>query len=217
MERLPDGTTTWKRSPGGLVTALEPLLRRRAVRGSAGRACPTPTTNRSSRTDLSLCPVRLSADDVAATTRASPTPRCGRCTTMSSSSRSTTASGGTPTSTVNRRFAEATVEAAAEGATVWMQDYQLQLVPEDAADAAARSDHRLLPAHPVPAGRAVHADAVADRDHRGPARRRPGRLPSARRRAELPDPGPPAGGREHLRARSVCGRASARSRSVSAP
>ena len=29
MERLPDGTTQWKRSPGGLVTALEPLLRRR--------------------------------------------------------------------------------------------------------------------------------------------------------------------------------------------
>src|ERR1700722_342178 len=29
MERLPDGSTTWKRSPGGLVTALEPLLRRR--------------------------------------------------------------------------------------------------------------------------------------------------------------------------------------------
>ncbi|HNF07462.1 MAG TPA: trehalose-6-phosphate synthase, partial [Mycobacterium sp.] len=28
MERRPDGTTTWKRSPGGLVTALEPLLRR---------------------------------------------------------------------------------------------------------------------------------------------------------------------------------------------
>ena len=30
LERLPDGTTTWKRSPGGLVTALEPLLRRRS-------------------------------------------------------------------------------------------------------------------------------------------------------------------------------------------
>ena len=29
MERLPDGSTTWKRSPGGLVTALEPLLRQR--------------------------------------------------------------------------------------------------------------------------------------------------------------------------------------------
>ena len=30
---------------------------------------------------------------------------------------------------VNRRFAEAAAEAAAEGATVWVQDYQLQLVP----------------------------------------------------------------------------------------
>ena len=29
MERLPDGSTNWKRSPGGLVTALEPILRRR--------------------------------------------------------------------------------------------------------------------------------------------------------------------------------------------
>ncbi|PRC57589.1 trehalose-6-phosphate synthase, partial [Mycobacterium sp. ITM-2017-0098] len=27
--RLPDGTTEFKQSPGGLVTALEPLLRRR--------------------------------------------------------------------------------------------------------------------------------------------------------------------------------------------
>src|SRR5581483_4255803 len=30
---------------------------------------------------------------------------------------------------VNRRFAEATSRAAARGATVWVQDYQLQLVP----------------------------------------------------------------------------------------
>jgi len=31
---------------------------------------------------------------------------------------------------VNRRFAEATSRAAARGATVWVQDYQLQLVPK---------------------------------------------------------------------------------------
>ena len=31
--------------------------------------------------------------------------------------------------TVNQRFAEAVAEVAAEGATVWVQDYQLQLVP----------------------------------------------------------------------------------------
>ena len=29
MERLSDGTMEWKRSPGGLVTALEPVMRRR--------------------------------------------------------------------------------------------------------------------------------------------------------------------------------------------
>ena len=32
--------------------------------------------------------------------------------------------------TVNRRFADATAKVAAEGATVWIQDYQLQLVPK---------------------------------------------------------------------------------------
>ena len=31
--------------------------------------------------------------------------------------------------TVNRRFAEAAADIAAEGATVWVHDYQLQLVP----------------------------------------------------------------------------------------
>jgi len=31
---------------------------------------------------------------------------------------------------VNRRFADATAQAAAPGATVWVQDYQLQLVPK---------------------------------------------------------------------------------------
>ena len=40
-------------------------------------------------------------------TRASPTAPCGRSTTTSSPSRSSTASGGTPTSTVNQRFADA--------------------------------------------------------------------------------------------------------------
>ena len=62
--------------------------------------------------------------------------------------------------------------------------------PEDAADAAAGSADRLLPAHPVPARGTVHADAVADRDHRGSARCRPDRFPPARWCAELPLPGP---------------------------
>ncbi|NKS29466.1 trehalose-6-phosphate synthase, partial [Rhodococcus hoagii] len=51
---------------------------------------------------------------------------------------------------VNRRFAEATSKAAAEGATVWIQDYQLQL-GRRCCGCSARSHHRVLPAHPVPA------------------------------------------------------------------
>ncbi len=42
---------------------------------------------------------------------------------------------------VNQRFAEATAEVAAEGATVWIQDYQLQLMP--AALRALRPDLRI--------------------------------------------------------------------------
>ena len=63
----------------------------------------------------------------------------------------------------------------------------------DAARAAAGPADRLLPAHPVPAGRAVPAAALAAPAARGAARRRPGRLPAARRRRQLRPAGPPAG------------------------
>ena len=86
---------------------------------------------------------------------------------------------------VNQRFADAAVEAAAKDGVVWVHDYQLQLVPADGASSAARPADRLLPAHPVPAVGAVQAAALARLDPRGSARRRPGRLPAARRRGEL--------------------------------
>src|SRR5271167_74510 len=72
LERLLDGSTTWKRSPGGLVTALEPLLRRRrgAWVGWPGLVTdPGDDVDVSDepivQEDLRLIPVRLSADDVA--------------------------------------------------------------------------------------------------------------------------------------------------------
>ena len=63
----------------------------------------------------------------------------------------------------------------------------------DAARPPAGPADRLLPAHPVPAGRAVPAAAVAAPAPRGAARRRPGRLPAAGRRGQLRPAGPPAG------------------------
>ena len=61
-----------------------------------------------------------------------------------------------------------------------------------APPAAARPHHRLLPAHPLPALRAVHPAAVAVGDRGGAARRRPGRLPAPGRGVELRPARPPA-------------------------
>ena len=197
LERLPDGTTRWKRSPGGLVTALEPFLRTARAPGSAGRASPTPTTTRSSRKTCSCTRCRCAQRRSPTTTRASPTRRCGRCTTTSSSSR-------LPPRLVGalRRgqpaFRRGHVAGRGAGRDGVDPGLPAAAGAEDAAHAAARPHHRILPAHPVPAGGAVHADAVADRDRRGPARRRPGRLPPARRRAELPVPGATPRRCEHL-------------------
>src|SRR5215467_12870650 len=65
LERLPDGTTTWKRSPGGLVTALEPLLRRRRGAWIGWPGIPDSDDEPIEQDDIYLCPVRLSADEIA--------------------------------------------------------------------------------------------------------------------------------------------------------
>jgi trehalose 6-phosphate synthase len=133
MERLPDGSTTWKRSPGGLVTALEPLLRRRhgAWIGWPGMVdadvdvVDEPIVHE----DLRLHPVRLSADDVAeyyeGFSNATLWPLYHDVIVKPIYHRE----WWERYVEVNRRFAEAAARAAARGATVWVQDYQLQLVP----------------------------------------------------------------------------------------
>ncbi|MGV0744435.1 alpha,alpha-trehalose-phosphate synthase (UDP-forming) [Mycolicibacterium sp. XJ870] len=130
MVRLPDGSTTWKRSPGGLVTALEPLLRKR--RGAwIGWAGVTDSDEEPIvEEDLTLVPVALSAEDVAnyyeGFSNATLWPLYHDLIVKPEYHREWWDSYVD----VNRRFAEATARAAAEGATVWIQDYQLQLVPK---------------------------------------------------------------------------------------
>ena len=81
---------------------------------------------------------------------------------------------------VNQRFAITSPSWPRPGATVWVHDYQLQLVP--AMLRALRPDLTiaLLPAHPVPAGRAVPAVARGVSRCSRAARRRPRRLPDRR-------------------------------------
>ena len=130
MERLPDGTTTWKRSPGGLVTALEPLLRKQRGAWIGWSGIVDGPEEPIVQDDLHLHPVRLSAEDVEeyyeGFSNATLWPLYHDVIVKPIYHRE----WWDRYVDVNRRFAEATSRAAAPGATVWVQDYQLQLVPK---------------------------------------------------------------------------------------
>jgi trehalose 6-phosphate synthase len=125
----PDGEQEWRASPGGLVTALEPVMRKAggAWVGWQGSAGPAPEPFDAD--GMHLVPVGLSADEVR-------TFYEGFCNaTLWPLYHDVIAPPQFHRSwweayvTVNRRFAEAAAERAAPGATVWVHDYQLQLVP----------------------------------------------------------------------------------------
>ena len=130
MERLPDGTVNWKRSPGGLVTALEPLLRKQRGSWIGWAGVVDGPEDPIVEDGLQLFPVRLSAEDVAeyyeGFSNATLWPLYHDVIAKPIYHRD----WWDRYVDVNRRFAEATSRAAAEGATVWVQDYQLQLVPQ---------------------------------------------------------------------------------------
>ncbi len=133
-EVLPDGTTAWRRSPGGLVTALEPLLRRRRGAWVGWPGVVDEDVEHEDdpivQEDLELRPVKLSADDVAeyyeGFSNATLWPLYHDVIVKPIYHRE----WWERYVVVNRRFAEATSRVAARGATVWVQDYQLQLVPK---------------------------------------------------------------------------------------
>ena len=130
MERSADGTITWKRAPGGLVTALEPLLRRQRGAWIGWPGVVDGDEEPIVEDGLRLYPVRLSAEDVAdyyeGFSNATLWPLYHDVIVKPIYHRE----WWDRYVDVNRRFAEATSCAAAKGATVWVQDYQLQLVPK---------------------------------------------------------------------------------------
>ncbi|MBN9634437.1 MAG: trehalose-6-phosphate synthase, partial [Actinobacteria bacterium] len=130
MERLPDGSITWKRSPGGLVTALEPLLRKQRGAWIGWPGVADSDEEPIAQDDLTLCPVKMSADEIAdyyeGFSNATLWPLYHDVIVKPTYHRHWWDSYVA----VNQRFAEATARTAAKGATVWVQDYQLQLVPK---------------------------------------------------------------------------------------
>ncbi len=124
-----DGSTSWQTSPGGLVTALEPVMRSNDgawIGWHGGDDDVDPFEHEG----LQLVPVALATDEVEeyyeGFSNATLWPLYHDVIAPPEFHREWWDSYVA----VNRRFAERAVEVAAEGAVVWVQDYQLQLVPQ---------------------------------------------------------------------------------------
>lgn len=130
LDTAPDGSRVWKRSPGGLVTALEPILRSNNGAWVGWAGVPDVDVDPFEDDGLELVPVPLSQQEVAdyyeGFSNATLWPLYHDVIVRPVYDRS----WWDAYVEVNRRFAEATSKAAAENATVWIQDYQLQLVPK---------------------------------------------------------------------------------------
>ncbi len=127
VDRDPEGG--WRPSPGGLVTALEPVMRRADGAWIGWPGQPDLELEPFDFDGTHLVPVRLSAEEVELYYEGmsndtiwplyhdviSP-PRYRRV-------------WWDAYERVNRRFADAAAAVADEDGTVWVQDYQLQLVP----------------------------------------------------------------------------------------
>jgi trehalose 6-phosphate synthase len=124
-----DGSVDWRRSPGGLVTAIEPVMR--ANDGAwIGWAGGTDTDVEPFVEDgLSLIPVPLEAREIEefyeGFSNATLWPLFHDVVAKPEFHREWWDSYVK----VNQRFAERAAEVAAEEAMVWVHDYQLQLVP----------------------------------------------------------------------------------------
>ena len=123
------GGRRWRPSPGGLVTALHPVLAEHKGTWIGWSGTPGPAPGPFEVDGIKLVPMSLSEDEVEryyeGQSNATIWPlyhdnveppifrRRWRDTYRE----------------VNRRYAAAAAKVAAPGATVWVQDYQLQLVP----------------------------------------------------------------------------------------
>ncbi|WP_327090931.1 trehalose-6-phosphate synthase [Nonomuraea sp. NBC_01738] len=125
----PDGTAAWRRSPGGLVTAIAPVMQRRQGAWLGWHGAPDEVLGPFEDDGMELIPVPLSAQEVQlyyeGFSNATLWPLYHDVVAPPVFDRRM----WDAYRAVNERFAEAAAEAAEPGAVVWVQDYQLQLVP----------------------------------------------------------------------------------------
>ncbi|WP_420175148.1 alpha,alpha-trehalose-phosphate synthase (UDP-forming) [Luteococcus sp. OSA5] len=125
----PDGEPQWRTSPGGLVTALEPVMKRKGGAWIGWHGAPDETIEGFQHEGYSIVPVPLSSQDVEefyeGFSNATIWPLYHDVVVPPVYHRE----WWDTYRDVNRRFAEAAAASASQGATVWVQDYQLHLVP----------------------------------------------------------------------------------------
>lgn len=124
-----DDEGAWRRSPGGLVTALEPVMRKAegAWVGWAGQ--PDLALEPFEFEGSHLVPVTLTADDVENYYEGFSNDTIWPLYHDVIAAPRYKRQWWDAYVKVNQRFADAAAAVAAESATVWVQDYQLQLVP----------------------------------------------------------------------------------------
>ncbi len=135
------GENTWQRSPGGLVTAMESVMRGRDAAWVGWAGEPGPAPEPFSDEGIFLKPVSLSHDEIEEYYEGFSNDTLWPIYHDVIVPPTFHRMWWNTYKTVNQRFAEAVVEVSAPGATVWVHDYQLQLVP--AMVRAIRPDVRI--------------------------------------------------------------------------
>jgi trehalose 6-phosphate synthase len=126
----PDGTPGWRRSPGGLVTAIEPVLRNFDGVWVGWPGGTDPDLEPFEDDGLSLVPMSMTAEEIEGHyegfSNGTLWPLYHDLVAKPEFHREWWDSYVS----VNQRFADRVADLAAKGATVWVHDYQLQLVPQ---------------------------------------------------------------------------------------
>ena len=137
----PDGSPGWRRSPGGLVTALEPVMASSTGAWVGWHGGTDEVLEAFDKDEIHMVPVPLSEEDLElyyeGFSNSTLWPLYHDVIVPPEYHRT----WWDNYRTVNQRFADAVLKVAATGATVWVHDYQLQLVPKMLRE--ARPDLRI--------------------------------------------------------------------------
>ncbi|MGO1539942.1 MAG: bifunctional alpha,alpha-trehalose-phosphate synthase (UDP-forming)/trehalose-phosphatase [Leucobacter sp.] len=125
----PDGTVSWRTAPGGLVTAMEPVVRGLGCMWVGWPGSIDETLEPFSVDGTDLRPMSLSAVEFTEYYEGFSNDTIWPLYHDVISAPGYHREWWDRYVAVNRRFAEAAASVSAKGATVWVHDYQLQLVP----------------------------------------------------------------------------------------